>query len=379
MPEKKILLLLEYTRTGGTRTYAKQLIEFYCKNGFELKVLVLGPEDDSEMTEYCNQRGLFLGHIEGILPQAVQYKSFPFRLFVNRNTIKNLVNSTQPDLMVASVGTPGLFITYLSIVSRSIYILHSLIEFDPRVAWWKRNAYKWIIHFLIPKGCRLLTVSNYSANRMSESWGLTDDKQPAVIYNCSGELVSHTQEMSASMNILTVGHVIDYKNPFYWIEIARNVLNQNPNVTFTWVGDGPLLDVCRQRVDSFGLSERLHFIGMRQNVSEFYANCDIYIHPSRVESFGIAVLDAMRYGKPSIVSREGGLPEIIQDQVSGYVIDLELGPESFAEHILKLANNHELRSKLGRTAQQVYSERFSPQGWEKQMLALHEEMLIEKA
>src|SRR5439155_1925475 len=72
---------------------------------------------------------------------------------------------------------------------------------------------------------------------------------------------------------------------------------------------GPELAAWRQRARDDGLSERIHFLGFRNDVPQVLAACDVIVHPARYEAYGLGVHEAVARGLPAIVSAEAGVSE----------------------------------------------------------------------
>jgi len=370
-----VLLLAEFEAVGGTRTFTKQLLNFYFRNKFRVILLARGPVNDVDMERYCNELNVTLLCYQDVSKDLTKGKLLPLRLRKEKKILVNYISELKPDIIVASVGSPVLFLGHVISEKNGIYILHTTPETSSNMSLSRRIIHKlfWLISG--PKRCKFVTVSNYAAEKMMKNWGLFGSSKPIVIYNSSGNFVNYFKHSTGCIEVLTVGHVIEYKNPFFWIEIAQQVIQSVPNVRFTWIGPGPLLQDCIFRVREINLDESIRFIGSLDDLNDFYTNCDIYLQPSRIESLGIALLDAMRYGKPCIVSSAGGMPEVVSNEVSGYVINLDEGADKFAKRVIDLALNPEKRDIMGQISQDIYSEKFTPLQWEASMKRLHEEVV----
>ena len=86
------------------------------------------------------------------------------------------------------------------------------------------------------------------------------------------------------------------------------------------VGDGPLADALHQQADDLGLSRRIIFTGYRTDVDAMLSLRDVVVLPSRVEPFGLVVVEALASGHPVVATRVGGVPEIITDGQSGLLV-----------------------------------------------------------
>lgn len=209
---------------------------------------------------------------------------------------------------------------------------------------------------------------------MLEVWGLWRRKRDvSVLYSSVGDVVVTPEVRDESIRVLTVGHVVDYKNPMLWVEAAARVLEKMPALRFTWVGPGPLIEPCRRRVADLGLQGKVVFAGASTDLHKYFESCDIYIQPSKIESLGLSVLDAMRYGKPCIVTNVGGLPELVRSGESGWVVDVADDHE-LARRVMQLAKDPVERERMGQSAQTIYASRFSPDRWESEMRLLHDSL-----
>jgi glycosyltransferase involved in cell wall biosynthesis len=369
----RALLLAEYDLFGGTRTYAKQLVAFYARNHFDLTMLGKGPADDEDMALHCRLHGVrFLRHEEVAIGDS-SCAPMPWRLSRERRTLDAFIAEYCPDLIVASVGTPGLFLGHMGRGRRSVYILHTYPEHAK--AKWRRLISKLIWAAAVPGDIHFVTVSKYARSRMLDAWGLWRRRSDvSVIYSSVGDVPLNPEVRYDCTHVLTVGHVVEYKNPMLWIETAARVLQELPALKFSWVGPGSLIEQCRRRVADLGLQEKIEFVGPSSDLRKCYEKCDIYVQPSKIESLGLSVLDAMRYGKPCVVANMGGLPELVRNGDSGWVVDVNDGAE-LARRVIQLAKNPIERERMGRSAQTIYATHFSPDRWEVEMRRLHDSVL----
>jgi L-malate glycosyltransferase len=101
------------------------------------------------------------------------------------------------------------------------------------------------------------------------------------------------------------------------------------------VGDGPECGRARQLVEQLGLSEHVRFVGIVEEVASLLAEADVLLLPSETESFGLVALEAMASGVPVVASRVGGLPEVVEHGVSGFLAPVG-NVEAMAGHCLEL-------------------------------------------
>jgi len=115
------------------------------------------------------------------------------------------------------------------------------------------------------------------------------------------------------------------------------------------VGDGPLRNELGLLVAANGLSAVVSFVGHRDDVRPYLAAADIFALPSRTEGLPYSLLEAISSGLPCIVSRVGGMPEVITNGVEGLLVPPESSTD-LARAITKLLSDAELRLAMGKRA-----------------------------
>lgn len=93
-----------------------------------------------------------------------------------------------------------------------------------------------------------------------------------------------------------------------------------PNARLVVAGDGPRADEARRMVSHLGLKQAVAFLGFRTDIPKILAALDIFVFSTHTEGFGLAVLEAMAAGLPVVVSRVGGLQEIVEHEQNGLLV-----------------------------------------------------------
>jgi N-acetyl-alpha-D-glucosaminyl L-malate synthase BshA len=120
------------------------------------------------------------------------------------------------------------------------------------------------------------------------------------------------------------------------------------------IGDGPDRSVAEYLARENNVQDRIHFVGKQDNVNELLPLADLMLMPSEMESFGLAALEAMACSVPSIATRVGGVPELIQDGHNGLLFDVG-DTESMSAAAISLLSNPsrlEAMAKAGRKTAQ---------------------------
>jgi L-malate glycosyltransferase len=132
------------------------------------------------------------------------------------------------------------------------------------------------------------------------------------------------------------------------VEIFARVRREVP-AKLLLIGDGPDRTVAEWMVREKGISADVIFLGKQSQVQNLLNCADVMLLPSDLESFGLAVLEAMACGIPSVCSRVGGLPEVIRDGVEGFLVTAR-DVEGMAARMLGILTDETLRKKMGHAA-----------------------------
>jgi N-acetyl-alpha-D-glucosaminyl L-malate synthase BshA len=123
------------------------------------------------------------------------------------------------------------------------------------------------------------------------------------------------------------------------------------------IGDGPDRSAAEWLAKKKGIRDRIHFLGKQDNVQTKLAISDLMVMPSELESFGLAALEAMACKVPSIATRVGGVPELIEHGKTGYLA--EVGDvETMARCGIEILSDPERLKVMGETARFEAQSRF---------------------
>lgn len=170
------------------------------------------------------------------------------------------------------------------------------------------------------------------------------------------------------VRILFVGRLEHRKGVDVLLDAAEQLLPELPDVEFVLVGkdteNTELGETYRAAFDRrFGdakWAERVTFTGAvsDQVLFQHYADCDVFCAPSRYESFGLVLTEAMAFGKAVVGSRAGGMQEIVEDGVTGLLAEPG-DAASLAEQLRSLVVEPDLRAQLGSAARGAFERKFA--------------------
>lgn len=150
-----------------------------------------------------------------------------------------------------------------------------------------------------------------------------------------------TQGHPESPLLLYVGRLSAEKN----LESVRPLLKAFPELRFAVVGDGPH----REKLEKYFVGLPVYFAGFlyKEELARAYASSDIFVMFSRTETLGLVVLEAMASGLPVVAARAGGIPEMITNEVNGYLVDTE---SEAIERVGSLLDSKQLQKDIGQMA-----------------------------
>jgi glycosyltransferase involved in cell wall biosynthesis len=149
--------------------------------------------------------------------------------------------------------------------------------------------------------------------------------------------------------------VKDHKNLINAFKLAREKLK---NIELMIVGDGPLKQELESYVQEMGLAESVVFTGARRDIAQLLSGFDIFILSSLDEGMPITLLEAMAAGVPVIATKVGGIPEIVVDGKTGFLVPPQ-APDKLAEKIYLLLENGKLADLMGKEGRKSVDENFS--------------------
>ena len=166
----------------------------------------------------------------------------------------------------------------------------------------------------------IITVSNLTRRTVIEKYGINPDKVTTVhnaVEPLSDELLNVEVPPKHDKVVTFLGRITMQKGPEYFVEAAAQVLKKVHDVQFVMAGGGDMMEKMIRLAARRNISDRFHFAGFLRGkeVYEMLKASDVYIMPSVSEPFGISPLEAMQMGVPSIISKQSGCAEILDNVI----------------------------------------------------------------
>ena len=146
-----------------------------------------------------------------------------------------------------------------------------------------------------------------------------------------------------------VGRLSPEKGPDVFVRAMQLLLGRRPDAQAVVVGDGPMRAGLARLAAELGVAARLHFLGVREDMPALYPELDLLVSSSHAEAMPLAVMEGMASGLPVVATRVGGVPELVEQGSTGWLV----APGDFndiAGHCAALLADPGLRSRMGQQA-----------------------------
>ncbi len=237
-----------------------------------------------------------------------------------------------------------------------------------RAPAWKRAAVRAINAPLT----RVFAISAYTRRAMVDL-----DILPAgrfeVVYNAilppnlegaadAGAAFRRRFGIPAGSDLITqVGWIIPEKGIPQLLEAAKVVLRERPSAHFAIVGNGAGEAEYRRRADALGIGPSVTWTGLLENPIDegVYAATDVFCLASQwQEAFGWVLAEAMAFEKPAVATAVGGIPEVIEDGITGLLVTPPHDSAALAQQLLRLLADPGLRRRMGMAGRRRVEEKF---------------------
>lgn len=282
--------------------------------------------------------------------------------------LNKLVKSFKPDVLHLHLPNPSAFWVLGSLKARRIpWVLHWHSDVVTTAQSWRikifHKPYRLFERALLKRADAVVATSEPYLNS-SETLGPFIAKCHAIPPGIDTRKFGGTPDRVDSqhpdkLNVLAIGRFTYYKGFRYLIEAAAKA----PNVYVNLVGHGQQKKFLKKLVANLGLQDRVtfhHFLSDRE-LAHLMAQCDCFCLPSieRTEAFGLVLLEAMYFGKPTVIGnvKGSGMGFIVDDGVTGIKVN-PADSDALAEAFIELDEDREKLARLGRNGKEKYHRCF---------------------
>ena len=196
--------------------------------------------------------------------------------------------------------------------------------------------------------------------------GIVDGATPGAGRAVRAELgIPPEAPVLATLSVLRHG-----KNHGVSADAVRLLRDRFPDLRLLIFGDGPE----RTNIERYtrDLGERVIFTGHREDVLSVLDAVDVLVHPTSVDAFPTALLEAMAARVPAVATAVGGIPEAVEDGETGILIEPPPTAEALAAALIPLLDDRAFRARLGARGRERFEARFTVDRWFERLLAVYE-------
>ncbi|MBG9767763.1 N-acetyl-alpha-D-glucosaminyl L-malate synthase BshA [Bacillus vallismortis] len=350
-----------YPSVGGSGIIATELGKQLAEKGHEIHFIT------SSIPFRLNTYHPNIHFHEVEVNQYAVFKYPPYDLTL-ASKIAEVAGRENLDIIHAHYALPHAVCAYLAkqMLKRNIGIVTTLHGTDITVLGYDPSL-KDLIRFAIEASDRVTAVSSALA---AETYDLIKpEKKIETIYNFIDERVylkKNTAVIKEKHGILPDEKVVIHVSNFRKVKRVQDVIRVFRNIAgktkakLLLVGDGPEKSTACELVRKYGLENQVLMLGNQDRVEELYSISDLKLLLSEKESFGLVLLEAMACGVPCIGTNIGGIPEVIKNNVGGFLVDV--GDVAAATACaLRILEDEQLSTRFTKAAMEMLKNEFSSQ------------------
>lgn len=338
----RVLLLVTLSEWGGAQ-HVVYVLARHLRREYDVTVACA---PGGELVERLGQEGVRVLAV----PEFVRVPH-PWRDLRALVRLVRLIRRERYDVVHAhstKAGVLGRLAARLAGVPVVLFTAHGWAFTEGR-AWWKRMALALVERFCGWLSTRLVCVSRHDhelALRFHVATGRLVTIRPGVdpgrFDRVDPRAVRAGLGIRSGPVIGFIGRLARPKEPLHLLE-AFSRLSQG---TLLMVGTGPLRPKVERFVRRHALEDRVLLVGPRENVPDLLAAMDIFVLPSRWEGLPLAIIEAMMAGLPVLATGVGGVPELVEDGVTGLLVPPR-DPEALAWALARLLSDPPVRRRMG--------------------------------
>jgi glycosyltransferase involved in cell wall biosynthesis len=343
---------------GGTGDHLLSMIQLWDRNAWEPRILSAAPLTSRHTPDlpvaYVGMTG--------------RLARFPLAQVITQLRVARELRRPPPDLVHSYFFWSIMYGRFLKRIGR----IGRLVENreDEGFAWGRREYAMLRRTRQLPD--RVICVSEAVQTVALERERL-DPHRTVVIHNGvspataapAGSRADARSELGYEADVPLVGMISNLHRPIkgvpYFLDSVPLILQAVPHARFIifggGFGHGGHEAKLREQAAALGITEYVQFAGFRPDIERYYCALDLSVLTSLSEGLSIAVLESMKHGVPVVVTRVGGNPEVVIEGKTGYLVPPR-DPQAFAERVVALLRDPDLRRQMGAAARHRIAEHF---------------------
>ncbi|MCX2837907.1 glycosyltransferase [Salinimicrobium sp. MT39] len=351
----KILQLVTKRQYRGAEVFAANLSSELIEFGHEIIFAGLY-QHDSDILEVENALNIDL----------CTKKTGNFSFYLVKNLVA-LIKKEKPDvvqcngsdtlkyMVVASFFTPKTPITYRNISTISEWI-------DSPI---KLKVYK----YLFKRVAHVTSVGSESIQDLINTLGYPEGQTSVIrrgipIKEIKTSQIDHSLRDELKLKdkdkiVMHIGNFSPEKNHEFLLDIFSRIKKENSGIKLVCVGDGINFSSIQHQIKKQSLEHTVFLLGFRKDIPELLSQADCFILASKIEGVPGVILEAASQRVPSVATNVGGVPEVLINGKTGFIID-NFDKKEFKERLISLVSNSEINKEMGENAFRLVQNEFNP-------------------
>ena len=360
--DNKIRVIHILQSAGGVAEYLKDLLNHMDKNKHE-NILIVS-------NDYKGQEEILSKKCDKIFYVDMVREIEPKKDFSAVMKIRKIIKQEKSDILYlhsSKAGALGRIATFFNRKIKVIYNAHGWY-FNADIGKKKKLLFQVIEKILAYRANKIIAISKSEYDSAIEKSICKENKLVLVENGIDIEKYSDYETYREDTRkrygiskkdivVGIVGRVSEQKDPITTIEAAVEVIKQNKNIYFMFVGAGDLEEEVLKIARDNNIESNIIITGWVENVKEYISAFDIALLPSKWEGFGLAIVEYMICKKPIIATRIGGIANILKKSDSAFFIEKE-NSKDIVNAIKDIINNKNINDMIVNNYNEC-KERFS--------------------
>lgn len=366
----KILYVVTKSEIGGAQTHLMEVVHYMHHAGHDVSVVT------GTIGWLTNELSAIDIDYE-ILPDLVREINLP-KDIKTINSICHILEDKQPDIIHCHSSKAGIVGRIAGAIKNipAVFTAHGW-AFTSGVSPVKRIIYAAIEHMMLGITKKVICVSEFD-RQLAKRWFLHNYNRVVTVHNGIVDKTFNSnivREYSLPLKLVSVARFSHQKNNMELIKAVEQINKlYSDNLQLNMVGDGPLLSEAQAYVTLYKLENDMYFLGSRTDVDDILNQNDIFCLISNYEGLPISIIEAMRAGMPIIASDVGGVNELVQDGVNGFLISRGNISE-LVEKLKYILDHKELIKFMGEASRKIYEEEYTADRMNQKILSVYNEVI----
>lgn len=271
--------------------------------------------------------------------------------------LRQALKTFKPTLVSAHSSKAGILARLASLRSgfAVVFTAHGW-SFTEGVSPVARHVYERVERAVAPLARRIITVSEYD-RQLALKRGIANSDRLRTVHNGMPDVgrALWAQPSTAPVRLVTVARLDEPKDHELLVTALAGLESYGWSLDI--IGDGPHEQAIKALVNRCGLRDRIRFLGLRRDVPELLSQAHVFVLCTKWEGLPRSIIEAMRTGLPVVASRVGGVPELVEDGVTGFLVS-KGNLDEMRERLRTLLDDPSMRETMGAAGRAAYEANF---------------------